>query len=137
MDYTEDSIYYSDEDSFDDDDSTPVCVGCQCQQKICENLMPSTGSVLWGSTEWDVQDYIDLHLQLLTIGVRLYYQCSRCLSCEDCIPANRMFCRSVEYEERRQINMPCASPLQVGCLMSNLYIFFIRFNLINKQLIWL
>ena len=116
MDYNEDSIYYSEDDSFDDDDNTPVCVGCQCQHKSCENIMPSEGSVLWGSTEWVVQDYIDLNARLLTIGVRLYYQCSRCLQCEDCIPTKkRIFCRSLEYEERKQI--PCTSPLQVGSLI--------------------
>ena len=116
MDYNEDSIYYSDEDSIDDDNGTPVCVGCQCHQKTCENLMPSTGTVLWGSTQWDVQDYFDLNDRLLTIGVRLNYQCSRCLRCEDCFQATRIFHGSVEYEKRRPNYMPCASPPEVGLI---------------------
>ena len=46
MDFEEDSIYYSDEDSSDefwsdsDDDRRPVCIGCNCEQKTCENSMP-------------------------------------------------------------------------------------------------
>ena len=126
MDYTEDSIYYSDEESIGDDDNTPVCVGCQCEQKTCENLMPTTGTVLWGSTEWEVQDYIHLNARLLTIGVRLHFQCLRCIQCELCVPGTKIFYRSVEYEERKQLkyearspnSMPCASKRQVGCLMS-------------------
>ena len=113
MDYTEDSIYYSDEESFDDDDSTPVCVGCQCQQKICKNLMPSTGTVLWGSTEWDVQDYFYVNARLLTIGVRLNYQCSRCLRCQDCMQANRILHGSVKYEKRSLNDILGALPHQV------------------------
>ena len=94
MDCRDDSAVYADKDlseelfwsESDDEDynSTPVCIGCNCQEWTCEHLMPLNGTVLWGSTEWDVKDYIDLNVRLLTIGVRLYYQCSRCLGC-DCL----------------------------------------------------
>ena len=95
MDFHEDSIYFSDEESScelywsesdeENDDIRPKCIGCHCQLKVCESLMPLTGSVLWGSMEWDVKDYIDLNLRLLSIGVKLYYQCARCLRCGDCM----------------------------------------------------
>ena len=124
MDYNEDSIYYSDEDSIDDDNGTPVCVGCQCHQKTCENLMPSTGTVLWGSNEYDVQDYFDLNVRLLSIGVRLKYQCSRCVRCENCFQTNKTFSRSVEYEKRRQNDMSCDSPPQVGLIFCLLQVYF-------------
>ena len=103
MDYREDSIYYSDEELFwseseDEVDSRPVCMGCSCQQKACENLMPSFGYVQWDSGLWDVQDYIELSARLLSIGVKLEYQCARCINCQECIPAKKMFLNSVEYQ---------------------------------------
>ena len=105
MEYREDLVYCSDEDlseelfwseSDDEDyDTRPVCIGCKCKENTCEHLMPLNGTVLWGSTEWDIQDYINLNDRLLEIGVRLYYQCLRCLECEDCIPSSQ-----VEYFTR-------------------------------------
>ena len=92
MDTQEDYIYYSDDEEMYWSESDceynygrPICMGCQCQHKSCENQMPQIGSVLVGSTEWDVQDYIDLNIRLLKIGVRLDYQCLRCQQCQDCI----------------------------------------------------
>ena len=102
----EDSIYYSDdEDSFEEffwseseeEDSLPVCMGCQCKEKTCQNVMPSTGSVQWGSL-WDVQDYIELSARLLTIGVKLQYQCLRCLECNGCLTDNKIYLKSLEYK---------------------------------------
>ena len=115
MDFSEDLIYQSDEDSSelyfwsesddddDDDDNRPVCVGCQCKQKTCENRMPLIGSVLWDSTLWDVQDYIELNERLLRIGVHLYYHCLRCRMCEDCRRPSTVCHKSLEFEEKRQV----------------------------------
>ena len=98
MDCSEDSYYYQDlseelfwsESDDEDYDSRRVCVGCHCQERTCEHLMPLKGTVLWGSEEFDVQDYVDLNERLLTIGVKLYYQCSRCLKC-DCVNSSQVY----------------------------------------------
>ena len=114
MEFREDSIYYSDEDSSDelyfwsesddeDDDSRPVCVGCQCKEKTCENLMPLVGSVMWNNSLWDAQDYIELNSRLQTIGVKLFYNCLKCQTCEDCTLPRTVFPKSLKYEEKRQV----------------------------------
>ena len=119
MDFNEDTIYYSDDDSSDelfwsdldseDGDCRPVCIGCQCKPKTCESLMPLIGSVEWKSTMWDVKDYIELNARLLTIGVKLYYQCYKCQFCEYCIPAKRSSPMSLEHEERKDTYTSCPS----------------------------
>ena len=114
MDFEEDSIYYSDDDSSEelyfwsesddeDVDSRPVCVGCKCKQKTCENMMSLIGSVMWNSTLWDVQDYIQLNSKLKTIGVQLSYNCLRCQMCEDCMPPRTILSKLLEYEGKRQV----------------------------------
>ena len=126
MDFNEDTIYYSDDDSSDelfwsdldgeDGDCRPLCIGCRCEQKTCESLMPLIGSVVFNSTLWDVKDYIELNARLLTIGVKLYYQCYKCQVCEDCIPAIRTFPKSLEHEERKHTSTSCPTTQVRYCL---------------------
>ena len=103
MAYRDGSIFNSDEELFwsepedEVDDSRPVCMGCLCRQKTCENRLPSFGYVQWNSL-WDVQDYIELSARLQTIGVKLQYQCLSCLNCEECIPTQKIFLKSLEYQ---------------------------------------
>ena len=100
--FSDEDIYFSDEEEEQENVTMPKCTGCPHTQ--CDELMPLYGTVYVGSySSFHVMDYLSLVRKYLeSEGIKIEYLCRICQDCEICQSPIR-----IKYEratEKKTIN---------------------------------